>query len=125
MIRAVALLFTCMSASSVLLSTEANAHSHQSKVSRSPGAQRLGPWVEDGWRREDWSRAPQVRDWDYSAPRDWDPVTGYPSISAEYPWGYTAPYVRVGRRCIANENNRGLGGLVVRYQRVLPSYYCR
>lgn len=125
MIRAVLCLFTCMSASSVLLMTEASARTQKSKFVRAPGAQRLGPWVEEGWQREDWSRAPQVRGWGYSAPSDYDPITGYPSISAEYPWGYTTPYVRVGHRCIANEINQGLGGMEVRYQRVLPSYYCR
>jgi hypothetical protein len=87
-------------------------------------APHLGPWVEEGWRREDWSRAPAVRDWDFSAPWDFDPVTGYPSSTVEYPWGYTTPFVRVGRKCVASEVNISPGGDAARYQRVRPGYYC-
>ncbi len=90
-----------------------------------PTAERLGPWVEQGWRREDWSRAPAIRTWDFSAPWSYDPETGYPSSTAEYPWGYTTPFVRVGRNCVASQINYSPGGDWVRYQRVLPSYYCR
>ncbi|GLI93460.1 hypothetical protein [Methylocystis echinoides] len=87
-------------------------------------APHLGPWVEEGWRREDWSRAPAVREWSWSAPADFDPLTGYPSSTAEYPWGYTTPFVRVGRKCVASELNLSPGGEVVRYQRVRSSAYC-
>lgn len=87
-------------------------------------ATHLGPWIEEGWRREDWSRAPAVRDWSFSAPQDFDPVMGYPSSTAEYPWGYTTPFVRVGRTCVASEMNMSPGGLAVRYQRVRPLRYC-
>ena len=103
----------------------AEARSKKSKLVRAPGAQRLGPWVEKSWQREDWSRAPAVRNWGDSAPANYDTETDTPSISVEYPWGYTAPFTRVGTKCIANELNESPGGLVVRYQRVLPSYYCR
>lgn len=106
----------------------ANSHikkSHIRKHSRAPGAPRLGPWIEDGWRREDWSLAPSVRNWGYSAPNRSDPASGQPSITTEYPWGYVSPYIRVRGKCIVNELNESPGGLVVRYQRILPSYYCR
>lgn len=88
-------------------------------------ATHLGPWVEEGWSREDWSRSPSVRNWDFSAPWNFDPAAGYPSSTAEYPWGYTTPFVRVGRKCVASEFNVSPGGDAVRYQRVMPSYYCR
>ncbi|MEK4034034.1 hypothetical protein WOC76_13815 [Methylocystis sp. IM3] len=108
----------------VLLSPESSAARGRRWWS-APAAQRLGPWVEEGWRREDWSRAPAIRDWGFSAPWSYDPETGYPSSTAEYPWGYTTPFVRVGRKCIANQINYSPGGDWVRYQRVQPSYYCR
>jgi hypothetical protein len=87
-------------------------------------ATHLGPWVEEGWQREDWSRTPAIRDWDFSAPWSYDPATGYPSSTVEYPWGYTTPFVRVGRKCVASEYNISPGGNEVRYQRVMPTYYC-
>ena len=98
---------------------------HKKKFSRAPGAPRLGPWIEEGWRREDWSRAPSERNWGDSAPSGSDPESGHPSITAEYPWGYVSPYIRVRGKCIVNELNESPGGLVVRYQRILPAYYCR
>ncbi len=87
-------------------------------------ATHLGPWVEEGWQREDWSRGPAIRDGVFSAPWSYDPVTGYPSSTAEYPWGYTTPFVRVGRKCVASDVNRSPNGDAVRYQRVMPTYYC-
>jgi hypothetical protein len=101
------------------------AEAYRRPVGRAPGATHLGPWVEEGWVREDWSRAPAIRDWDFSAPWGFDPATGYPSSTAEYPWGYTTPFVRIGRKCVASDFNRSPGGEAVRYQRVMPSYYCR
>jgi hypothetical protein len=91
---------------------------------RATGPTRVGPWVEEGWQREDWSRSP-VRDWAFSAPWDVDPVTLYPSSTEWYPWGYTTPFVRVGRLCVSSEINGSPGGAWVRYQRVRPTYYCR
>lgn len=91
---------------------------------RANGPTLEGPWLEEGWAREDWSRSP-VRDWGFSAPWDFDPVTLYPSTNELYPWGYTTPFVRVGRQCVSSELNGSPGGAVVRYQRVRPSYYCR
>jgi hypothetical protein len=85
---------------------------------------RLGPWIEEGWRREDWSRAPAVRGWASSAPYDYDPVLGFPMSGQFYPWGYTTPFVRVGSKCVASELNGNAGGAVARYQRVMPAYYC-
>ena len=99
--------------------------SHIKKHSRAPGAPRLGPWIEEGWRREDWSHAPSVRNWGYSAPNGSDPASAQPIINTEYPWGYVSPYIRIGGKCIVNELNESPGGLVVRYQRILPLYYCR
>ncbi|MGJ0391727.1 MAG: hypothetical protein ACR650_03080 [Methylocystis sp.] len=84
----------------------------------------LGPWLQEGWDREDWSRAPAIRGWGLSAPWDFDPIIGYPLSDAEYPWGYTTPFVRVGRYCVASEINIAPGGQAARYQRVRPSYYC-
>lgn len=84
----------------------------------------LGPWLQEGWDREDWSRAPAIRDWGLSAPWDFNPVLGYPISDAQYPWGYTTPFVRVGRHCVASEANIAPGGQAARYQRVRPSYYC-
>lgn len=103
-----------------LLSSQAATAAHRQHVHRAPGAPRLGPWIEEGWRDEDWSRAPAVRTWDLSAP--WD---GSSSSTEQYPWGYTTPFVRVGRTCVASEINNGPGGEWVRYQRVMPAYYCR
>ncbi|MGJ0509428.1 MAG: hypothetical protein ACR652_20370 [Methylocystis sp.] len=107
----------------VLLTGEAAALRHPRYI-YPKNAPHLGPWVEEGWRREDWSRAPAIRDWAFSAPWDYDPALGYPSSTAEYPWGYTTPFVRVGRKCVASEINVSPGGDSVRYQRVRPSYYC-
>ncbi|WP_457796637.1 hypothetical protein [Methylocystis sp. S23] len=90
---------------------------------RASGPTREGPWLQQGWEREDWSRAP-VRGWGFSAPWDYDPVTGYPAAADWYPWGYTTPFVRVGRRCVASEINESPGGKLIRYQRVRPSHYC-
>lgn len=108
-----------------LFATEAAAHRPSPRVHRAGGPTRLGPWVEQGWAREDWGRAPAVRGWAYSAPWDYDPVTGYPASDAQYPWGYTTPFVRVGRNCVASEFNYSPGGDVARYQRVRPASYCR
>lgn len=125
MMRAILFLAVCLGAATPLLFADAAAaHTRRAKVMRAPGGPRLGPWVEEGWQHEDWSRAPAVREWGWSAPWDYDPATGYPSATAEYPWGYTTPFARVGKKCIANELNASPGGLVVRYQRVMPSYYC-
>jgi hypothetical protein len=107
-----------------LLSPDA-ASAYRRQVWRAPGPPRLGPWIEKGWCCEDWSRAPAIRDWAFSAPWNYDPETGTPSSTAEYPWGYTTPFVKVGRRCVASEINGSPGGAWVRYQRVMPSYYCR
>lgn len=90
---------------------------------RAHGPTRLGPWVQEGWERQDWSRAPAVRDWGWSAPWDYA-VAGFPASNEWYPWGYTTPFARVGRKCVASEINGGPGGDWVRYQRVRPSYYC-
>jgi hypothetical protein len=119
------LLASLGAAASVLPAAATPVQRHPASASRAPGATRLGPWVEEGWRREDWSRAPAVRDWRYSAPANYDPLTGWPSSTAEYPWGYTTPFTRVGGKCVASAFNESPGGLVVRYQRVTPSYYCR
>lgn len=89
---------------------------------RASGPTAEGPWLQQGWDWEDWSRAP-VRGWGYSAP--WDAVAGYPSTTEQYPWGYTTPFVRVGRQCVSSEVNLSPGGETVRYQRVRPSHYCR
>ncbi|WP_442753740.1 hypothetical protein ACNHKD_12115 [Methylocystis sp. JAN1] len=91
---------------------------------RATGPTREGPWLQEGWDREDWSRSP-VRGWAFSAPWDFDPVTLYPSTTEWYPWGYTTPFVRVGRQCVSSEINGGVNGEWIRYQRVRPSYYCR
>lgn len=115
----------CLLAAVGVIMTTQTATAHRRHGQRAPGAPHLGAWIEEGWRRADWSRAPAVRDWDFSAPATVDPSTGDPSSTAEYPWGYTTPFVRVGRKCVASELNAGLGGDVVRYQRVMPAYYCR
>lgn len=99
----------------------ARARSH---FIRANGPAGEGPWSQEGWEREDWSRAP-VRDWSFSAPWDFNPVTLYPSSTEWYPWGYTTPFVRVGRQCVASELNLSPGGDLIRYQRVRPGYYCR
>jgi hypothetical protein len=91
---------------------------------RAPGPTLQGPWVEEGWDREDWGRAPAVRAWGFSAPWDYGLYFGAPSSDEYYPWGYTTPFVRVGRKCVASELNRSPGGELIRYQRVRPSYYC-
>jgi len=93
-------------------------------VLRAHGPTREGPWLEEGWAREDWSRAPAVRRWGFSAPWDYGLFAGAPSSDEWYPWGYTTPFVRVGRQCVASEFNVSPGGEAVRYQRVRPSYYC-
>jgi hypothetical protein len=91
---------------------------------RANGPTQLGPFVEEGWDREDWSRAPSVRGWGFSAPAINGP--GAYAFSEEwYPWGYTTPFVRVGRHCVASEITASVGGAWARYQRVRPSYYCR
>ncbi len=113
-----------LAVAAVSMSTDPAA-AHRWRGWRAPGAPHLGPWVEEGWRREDWSRAPAVRNWGFSAPWGFDPATGYPSSTAEYPWGYTTPFVRVGRKCVASELNISPGGEAIRYQRVMPGYYCR
>lgn len=123
--RAALMVVVGLCASATLFPSVAPAHGHRRLILRAPGPTRLGPWVEEGWRREDWSRAPAVRAPGFSAPRDFDPVTGYPSSEAEYPWGYTTPFERVGRLCVASDVNVSPGGMVARYQRVMPSYYCR
>jgi hypothetical protein len=109
--RAVFLLAVCLgTTASDLCPAEASGRRHRPPVVRAPGAPRLGPWVEEGWRREDWSRAPAVREWGYSAPRDVDPWTGDPSSTAEYPWGYTTPFVRVGKKCVAMNSTKVRAG---------------
>jgi hypothetical protein len=90
-------------------------------TARAPGGARLGSWNEEAWLQEDWSRAPAVRFWGYSKPNDFTTSASM----AEYPWGYTTRFVRISGKCVASEFNESPGGLVVRYQRVMPSYYCR
>jgi hypothetical protein len=80
---------------------------------RATGPTQLGPWVRGVW---DQSADPWAYGYDYNAASPWN--------SAWYPWGYTTPFVRVGRQCVAADWNMGTGGYVVRYQRVRPAYYC-
>jgi hypothetical protein len=105
---------------------DASAWSHRrgERFVRANGPTELGPWVQEGWDREDWARAPSVRGWGYSAPADYGPYAGYLWSDEWYPWGFTTPYVRVGRQCVSSEMNVSVGGAAVRYQRVRPSYYC-
>jgi hypothetical protein len=75
---------------------------------------RLGPYI----------RGPWDRGWCCGA-YDLRLVDAYPIANAWYPWGYTAPFVRVGRLCVSNELVASVGGEYVRYQRVYPRRYCR
>ena len=85
-------------------------------VHRAPGPTRLGPWVNEAWSGG-WV---YPDGWAYSAGL----VGAYPATDEWYPWGYTAPFVRVGNKCVANEINVSPGGEYARYQRVRPAYYC-
>lgn len=114
-----------VSAALPLLAVSSADAGFRGRVLRAHGPTFLGPWLQEGWNREDWSRAPAVRDWGLSAPWDFDPIAGYPISEAEYPWGYTTPFARIGRRCVASEINASPGGELVRYQRVRPLHYCR
>lgn len=97
--------------------TEALAWRHrQEHVTRATGPTHLGPWVEGAWRRE-WGYDDA---WPYAAGL----ASYYPPTDQWYPWGYVAPFVRVGGKCVANEVNVSPGGDYVRYQRVRPYYYC-
>lgn len=125
LIRILMILMFCSSMGGISEVAKAVARPNKNTKRHAPGAPRDGPWVEEAWRREDWSNAPSVREWGYSAPKYYDTNTGQPSSTAEYPWGYVSPYTVVGGKCITNELNESPGGLVVRYQRVLPIYYCR
>lgn len=87
-------------------------HHRQGHVLRATGPTHLGPWVRNAWDRE-WGGA-----WVY------DPVAAWPATDEWYPWGYVAPFVRVGGKCVANEVNVSPGGDYVRYQRVRPAHYC-
>ncbi len=82
---------------------------------RATGPTHLGPFLKQAWDRE----------WGY--PDAWPYAFGanaYPATDEWYPWGYVAPFVRVGGKCVANEVNVSPGGEYVRYQRVRPSHYC-
>lgn len=96
--------------------SEAGARAHRRELqSRAPAPTQLGPWVREAW--PGWGYA---GDWAYDAGL----VSAYPATDEWYPWGYVAPFVRVGGKCVANEFNRSPGGNYVRYQRVRPGYYC-
>lgn len=115
------LLILLVGAGAALSASPADAQSRR-HVTRASGPTEDGPWLQQGWEWEDWSRAP-IRGWGYSAP--WDAVYGYPSTTEQYPWGYTTPFVSVGRQCVSSEINVSPGGQLIRYQRVRPSHYCR
>ena len=85
----------------------------------------LGHWIEKGWEQQDPAISPAIREWGFSAPWDFTPDKRLPSSNEEYPWGYTAYITKVGRQCIASEYNASPGGTYIRYQRVLPAYYCQ
>lgn len=83
---------------------------------RAHGPTALGPWVGGPWDNE-WAEKLPYGHTPWGAPI-------FPVVSEWYPWGYAAPFVRVDRRCVANDVNVSLGGDFVRYQRVRPGYYC-
>jgi len=88
------------------------AHWHRSK-----GPVVLGPWVRGPW---DYNL-------DYYGGGEYagSPFVGWGSIDNPfYPWGYTAPYVRAGRVCVANQWATNGVGVLVRYQKVRPLFYC-
>lgn len=84
---------------------------------RAKGPTEIGPWVGGPWDGE-WAEKLT-----YGRTPEGAPL--YPVVDEWYPWGYTAPFVRVGRQCVANDVNLSPGGDYVRYQRVRPAYYCR
>jgi len=92
-------------------------------VTRAHGPTRLGPWVHGPWDDE-WRAVGWAYDASLASPYPPTFVGPYPPTDQWYPWGYVAPFVRVGRKCVANEINVSPGGDYVRYQRVRPAYYC-
>ena len=106
-------------AACVVSASPASAWGHRAKghLGRSQGPVALGPWVRDAWDRT-WAygEAPGYAGWG---------VFGADAASeAYYPWGYTAPYFRIGHLCVANQFATDGMGVYVRYQKVRPAIYC-
>ena len=89
------------------------------RVVRSTGPVRLGPWVNGPWDYD-----PSYYNWSAAAWALNQGLGPYPPSDEWYPWGYAAPYERVGRKCVANEINVSPGGDYARYQRVRSTLYC-
>lgn len=100
----------------VAAETQARGRWGRVNVGPAPSATELGPWVGGPWDVEWAEKLP------YGHTPWGTPIR--PPVDEWYPWGYVAPFVRVGRQCVANDVNVGLDGDIVRYQRVRPRYYC-
>lgn len=119
MFRGFLILALVVSTAAISFSSTASARGRWGRVdlNRSNGPTLLGPWVPGPWDGE-WAEKQRGGSTAWGEPL-------HPVFDEWYPWGYTAPFTRVGRLCVANDVNRSPGGDIVRYQRVRPSYYCR
>lgn len=113
----VALLGAALSSAGLAEAAHARARWGRVPEGRAAGPTGMGPWVQGPWDSE-WSGV-LARDHAWRGPGG-----PYPDIDEWYPWGYVAPFTRVGRHCVANDVNVSPGGDFVRYQRVRPYYYC-
>lgn len=84
---------------------------------RSNGPPGLGPWIPGVWD----PNGSYVGGWGSPGWRVFGPDA---IMTAQYPWGYTAPYVRAGRVCVGNLFATNGVGILVRYQKVRPAIYC-
>ena len=104
----------------ILLPSQAPAWDGRDRVHYRTAGTHLGPHI-----RGPWDRGWCCGAFDAGFVYDLRFADAYPTPNSWYPWGYTAPFVRVGRLCASNELVASVGGEYVRYQRVYPGRYCR
>lgn len=75
------------------------------------GSTRLDYWTGEDWNRSAWGYEPGV-------------FGVYPANGAGYIITDVAPYVRVGRKCVAHGFAVSVGGEYARYMRIRPAHYC-